>query len=144
MESGALYLLAADVVLFGHVLFVAFVVIGLLLILVGKARSWSWVRNPWFRLAHLAAIGIVVVQSWFGAVCPLTTLEMALREKAGDAVYPGSFVAHWLEVILYYRAPAWVFAVCYTVFGALVAASWFRVRPRQFAGGEHRNSTGIH
>ena len=140
MESGALYLLAADVVLFSHVLFVAFVVIGLLLILVGKARSWSWVRNPWFRLAHLAAIGVVVVQSWFGAVCPLTTLEMALRERAGDAVYPGSFVAHWLETILYYRAPAWVFAVCYTVFGALVLASWFRVRPRSFSPGEAGNS----
>lgn len=140
MESGALYLLAADVVLFSHVLFVAFVVIGLLLILVGKARSWSWVRNPWFRLAHLAAIGVVVVQSWFGAVCPLTTLEMALRERAGDAVYPGSFVAHWLETILYYRAPAWVFAVCYTVFGALVVASWFRVRPRSFSRRKVGNS----
>lgn len=135
MESGALYLLAADVVLFGHALFVAFVVFGLVSVLVGKARSWSWVRNPWFRLAHLAAIGVVVVQSWFGAVCPLTTLEMALRARAGDAVYPGAFVAHWLETILYYRAPSWVFAACYTVFGALVVASWLWVRPRSFRQG---------
>ncbi len=132
MESGGWFLFAADLVLLTHVLFVAFVVFGLLLILAGKARAWAWVRNPWFRLAHLAAIGIVVVQSWFGAVCPLTILEMALRQRAGDAAYPGSFVAHWLEAILYYRAPTWVFAVCYTIFGGLVLASWYWVRPRPF------------
>jgi hypothetical protein len=132
MEEGALYLLAADLVLFGHVLFAAFIVLGLILVLVGKLFSWAWVRNPWFRLAHVAAIGVVVVQSWLGAICPLTTWEMALREKAGEAVYSGAFVAHWLEEILYYRAPEWVFTVGYTVFGVLVAASWYWVRPRRF------------
>lgn len=132
MESSTLYRLAADSVLVVHAMFVAFVVLGLTCILAGKLLSWSWVRNPWFRLAHLAAITIVVLQSWFGALCPLTLWEMELREKAGDASYPGSFVAHWLETLLYYQAPEWVFTVCYTVFGALVTASWFWVRPRGF------------
>ena len=112
-------------------LFVAFVVFGLALILIGKIRNWSWVRNAWFRIAHLAAIGVVVLQSWFGIICPLTTWEMALRQRAGDAVYAGTFMSHWLESVLYYRAPAWVFAVCYTVFGALVVVSWFWVRPHR-------------
>jgi Protein of Unknown function (DUF2784) len=138
MESVAPYLLAADVVLLTHVFFVAFVVFGLLCILAGKAFSWPWVRNPWFRVAHLAAIGVVVLQSWLGTICPLTIWEMELRAKAGDAVYPGTFVSHWLETILYYRAAAWVFTACYTAFGALVAASWFWVRPHPFreTGGE--------
>lgn len=129
-ESSAVYLLAADAVLLLHVLFVAFVIVGLVLILAGKAFYWAWVRNLWFRLAHLLAIVAVVIQSWFGAICPLTTLEMVFRARAGDTVYPGSFVAHWLETILYYRAPAWVFAVCYTLFGAVVVGSWFWVSPR--------------
>jgi len=130
MGSGFYYLLAADLLLFGHVLFVAFVVFGLALIWVGKFRKWSWVRNLWFRIAHLVAIGVVVLQSWVGVICPLTTWEMALRERAGDVVYAGSFIAHWLESILYFRAPAWVFVVGYTAFAALVIASWFCVRPR--------------
>lgn len=125
------YLLAADAVLLLHTLFVVFVIAGLILIFLGKALNWSWVRNRWFRIAHLVAIGIVVLQSWFGAICPLTTIEMALRSRAGDATYTGSFIAHWLDSLLYYRAPAWVFAVCYTAFGALVVASWFWVRPRR-------------
>jgi len=132
LQTPTFYLLAADALLLLHVLFVVFVVFGLAFIVVGKLRHWSWVRNAWFRLAHLAAIAVVVAQSWFGVICPLTTWEMALRREAGDAVYSGTFVSHWLESILYYRAPAWVFAVCYTVFGTLVVFTWFWVRPSSF------------
>jgi len=130
VDTNTLYLLAADITLFAHLSFVAFVVVGLLLVFLGKAFSWNWVRNRWFRLAHLAAIAIVVAQSWFGIICPLTTLEMSLRSRAGNSVYPGTFMSHWLEEILYYDAPAWVFAVCYTAFALLVIASWFWVPPR--------------
>jgi glucan phosphoethanolaminetransferase (alkaline phosphatase superfamily) len=109
-----------------------FVILGLVLIIVGKLVAWSWVRNPWFRSAHLAAIAVVVLQSWIGIICPLTTWEMALRERAGEAAYAGSFISHWLESLLYYRAPAWIFVVCYTTFAAIVVASWFLVPPRRF------------
>lgn len=125
------YFLAADALLFGHVMFVAFVVFGLVFILVGKVLDWAWVRNLWFRIVHLVAIAVVALQSWAGVICPLTTWEMALREHASSATYAGSFISHWLETILYYRAPAWVFTVCYTTFGALVVASWFWVPPRR-------------
>ena len=140
MEDGVFYAIAADLILFVHTLFVAFVLFGLILVLFGKLRHWVWVHNPWFRLAHLTGVGVVVIQSWLGAVCPLTTWEMALRQKAGEAVYAGAFVAHWLESILYYRAPEWVFVVGYTLFGALVAASWYWVPPRGLFGGGARGS----
>lgn len=129
VKTSTALLLAADAILVTHMLFVIFVVAGLALILVGRTR-WAWVRNPYFRWAHLAAIGIVVVQSWLGVICPLTTLEMALRARAGAATYPGSFVAHWVDALLYYRAPWWVFVAAYTAFGLLVVASWFWVKPR--------------
>ncbi|MFZ5563576.1 MAG: DUF2784 domain-containing protein [Thermodesulfobacteriota bacterium] len=135
MQTPSLYRLAADLILAGHVLVAGFIVFGLALILAGKVFSWGWVRNPWFRLLHLLAIGVVALQSWLGRICPLTTWEMALREKAGDAVYAGSFIAHWLGRVLYYQVPAWVFVACYTIFGALVVFAWFRVRPRSFRGG---------
>ena len=132
MNAETWYIIAADLVLALHATFVAFVVFGLLLILLGKPLGWRWVRNPVFRLLHLAAIVVVVVQAWFGIVCPLTTIEMMLRARGGDATYTGAFVAHWLESVLYYTAPNWVFAVAYTLFGVAVVASWFWVRPRPF------------
>lgn len=130
MDARQFYLFAADAMLFVHLLFVLFIIGGLLLIILGKLGSWNWVKEPWFRFTHLIGIAIVVLQSWLGLVCPLTTWEMTLRAKAGDAVYEGAFITHWLETILYFQAPQWVFIVCYTLFGTLVAISWFWVRPR--------------
>jgi hypothetical protein len=116
-----------------HVLFVAFVVVGLILVYVGSILSWQWVRNFWFRASHLVAIGVVVLQSWFGLICPLTTWEMHLRSKAGENIYDGSFITHWLNQLLYFQAPSWVFIVCYTFFVGLVVLSWFVVRPNSFS-----------
>lgn len=141
MESSALLLLAADAILLVHVFFVAFVILGLALIVVGRFGQWSWIRNPWFRLAHLAAIAVVVLQSWLGVICPLTTWEMTLRSRAGDATYSGSFIAHWLERMLYFRAPAWVFVMAYTLFGLAVVGSWVWVRPRRFRESDARRSS---
>jgi len=132
VNSSSLYLLAADAALSLHVLFVAFVVVGLIVIFVGCAFSWPWIRDPIFRSVHLLAIGSVAAQSWFGMVCPLTTIEIAFRARAGDATYSGTFISHWLQKLLYYQAPDWVFIACYTAFGTLVAITWYFIRPRPF------------
>lgn len=124
-------LLLADTILILHVLFVAFVVFGLFAVYVGYFLNWRWVRNRVFRIVHLCAIGYVVGQAWLGAVCPLTTWEMALRAEAGAATYSGSFIQYWLNSLLYFTLPEWVFVVVYTLFGSLVLASWFVVRPRK-------------
>ena len=122
-------ILAADLILVLHALFVAFVVLSLPAILLGGALSWPWVRNRWFRLLHLAAIAFVVVQSWLGMICPLTLWESALRQQAGEEAYGGSFIQHWLHALLFYQAPDWAFVVIYTAFALLVLASWVWVRP---------------
>jgi hypothetical protein len=125
------YLIVADIILLIHVLFVIFVVFGLLLILTGKIFAWGWVHNFSFRITHLVAIGVVVLQSWLGLICPLTVWEMDLRARAGDSVYEGSFIAYWMQSLLYYRAEEWVFILLYTLFAVLVVASWYWVRPRR-------------
>ena len=56
-----------------------------------------------------------------------------MREAAGQAAYHGSFIAHWLDAILFYNAPAWFFVTLYSAFGALVVLAWWYVRPRGFA-----------
>jgi hypothetical protein len=133
IDSAYWSLLGADLVLVVHAAFVTFVVFGLVLILIGRALSWSWVRHRVFRLAHLAAIVGVAGQAWLGVVCPLTTLEMSLRRRAGAAAYEGTFISHWLESLLYYDVASWVFVVCYTAFAALVGACWFVVPPDPLA-----------
>jgi hypothetical protein len=116
--------LLADLVLTTHVALVIFVAGGLALILIGNRYGWNWVNRLWFRLLHLAAIAFVVAETWIGLSCPLTTLEMWLRAKARTGTYSGGFIEYWLQRLLYYDAPAWVFAVGYTLFGLVVVATW--------------------
>ncbi|MGC1274648.1 MAG: DUF2784 domain-containing protein [Planctomycetaceae bacterium] len=125
------YALAADAVVAVHVAYVAFVVLGLLLTLLGVARGWRWVRNGWFRGAHLATIGIVVAEAWLGITCPLTTWENQLRRLAGEATYSGDFVGRWLHEVMYFDLPPWIFTLIYTAFGLAVAATWVWAPPRR-------------
>ena len=129
--SSTLLRLFADAILIIHVLFVAFVVLGLFAVYMGYFLNWCWVRNRAFRIIHLCAIGYVVVQAWLGVVCPLTTWEMALRAEAGADTYSGSFIQYWLHSLIYFTLPDWVFVVVYTLFGSLALASWFVVKPRR-------------
>lgn len=130
MFNGSILVNFADAILVLHVLFVCFVVLGLVAVYLGSLLQWRWVRNRTFRLLHLAAIAIVVVQTWLGVICPLTTWEMALRAEVGTATYSGSFIQHWLHKLIYYNAPQWVFILLYTGFASLVLASWFLVPPQ--------------
>lgn len=125
------YRIAADAVVFVHFGYVAFVVLGLLIILVGIALRRDWVRNLTFRLLHLAAIGLVVVESWWGVTCPLTTLEQKLRNLAGETSYTGSFIGTLVHNLLFYEAPEWVFTICYTLFGLLVLMTFVFSPPRR-------------
>ena len=116
--------LLADAVLVLHVALALFVVLGLPAIIAGNLRGWRWVNRPWLRFAHLATIVVVSAEAWAGIVCPLTTLEMTLRAKAGESTYAGSLVEHWLQSVLFWQAPAWVFATVYSLFGLAVLATW--------------------
>jgi len=131
MRTAFPYQLLADLVLSLHLAVVLFVVGGLLLIVAGNLRGWRWVNALAFRLAHLAAIAVVAVQAWLGAVCPLTTLEMWLHAQAHVPSYSGSFIEHWLQRLLYYEAPAWVFTLLYSLFALAVVVAWWRFPPRR-------------
>jgi hypothetical protein len=125
------YRLLADAVLVLHAAVVAFVVGGLFFIVIGNFRGWRWVNRLVFRIAHLVAISVVVAQAWLGAACPLTILEMRLREKAGIATHSGGFIEYWLQRAIYYDAPAWVFLAGYSLFGLIVSACWWYFPPKR-------------
>jgi len=130
-ENTAFYRVLADAVLIVHFGFVAFVVVGLAVIWLGGALKWPWVRNFWFRMAHLAAIGIVVAESVAGVICPLTTWEDHLRRLAGGGEnYAGSFIQHWVHKVMFFEASESTFTTIYIVFFSAVLGSFWAVRPR--------------
>ena len=120
----------ADTILVVHFLIAAFIVAGLVAVWLGAALGWGWVRDPWFRYLHLAAIAFVAVEAALGIVCPLTVWEDLLR---GSARAEG-FVARWVRALLFYRAPEWVFTVIYVAWTAATLVTMKLVPPRRRAG----------
>lgn len=119
----------ADVLLVVHFLIAAFIVGGLVLVWIGAALDWPWVRNRWFRYVHLGAIGFVAAEAVLGIACPLTVWEDMLRGN----LRPESFIGRWVQYFLYYRAPEWVFTAAYVAWAAATALTLVLVPPRRKA-----------
>ena len=83
--------LLADLVLAVHALFVVFVILGGMAVLRWPALAW----------VHLPAVAWGVAIEFGGWICPLTPLEVALRQRGGEAGYSGSFIEHYVTPVLY-------------------------------------------
>lgn len=83
--------LAADSLVFLHLLFVLFVLFGGLLVY--RWPRWAWVHVPAFVWG-----AVIEFRSW---VCPLTPLEQRLRALAGEDGYTGGFVEHYILPLIY-------------------------------------------
>jgi polyferredoxin len=119
----------ADVLLVVHFAIAAFIAAGLLLVWLGAALGWRWVRNPWFRYAHLAAITFVAAEALLGIACPLTVWEDLLRGN----LRAESFVGRWVRRLLYYEAPPWAFTAAYLAWAAATLITLKIVPPRRKA-----------
>ena len=124
------YALAADLIVVIHILYVAYVVVGLGVILIGLRRKWIWVRNPWFRITHLVAILIVVYELMVKANCPLTTWEMQLRGTVGQPTNQTTFMDRLLSFILVADAPGWLVNDLYIAFGLAIVLLFVLAPPR--------------
>ena len=87
------YRLLADFVVVAHFLFVAFVMVGGLLVL-------RWPRVLWVHPPCAVWGALIELLGW---VCPLTPLENHLRGLGGEAGYAGGFVERYIFSILYPR-----------------------------------------
>jgi hypothetical protein len=83
--------IAADGVLVLHLAFMLFV-IG------GAGLAFRFPRIVWL---HLPAAFWGAWVEIAGRICPLTTLENALRAQAGQQGYTDSFVEHYLLPVIY-------------------------------------------
>jgi hypothetical protein len=128
-----MYGLLADLVVAVHVGYVAFVVLGQLAIIVAAPFRWGWARNPWFRFAHLAAIGVVAYEAIFDIRCPLTVWEERLRTLAGQSASGESFVGRLLHDLLFIEGqPPVFFTTLYLAVLVLVVQGLVMYPPRWF------------
>ena len=89
-----IYRIAADLVIFVHFLWIAFVILGFPVFLYFNLQKW--------RAIHLLSLIVTVVMQLTGTICPLTYLESYLKAKGvSRGVYPGQFTIDTIEKLIY-------------------------------------------
>jgi hypothetical protein len=128
----------AGAILAVHVVVIAFNVAGLIVIPLGAWAGWRIVRIAWLRLFHLAMLAIVTGQALAGRACFLTIWQNDLS-GGGPSTQP--LIMHWVDRLIYWPLPLWVFAIMYVgVFLYVLALTalvpfWGRARATGRRGG---------
>ncbi len=101
------YRMAADLVVLVHFLWILFLICGAF---IGR-------RYRLVKIFHMAGLGFAVIMQIYGWYCPLTHLEMWLRQKHDPSLtYSGSFIIHYIEKVIYIQlSPGIIFVLTLTM-----------------------------
>jgi hypothetical protein len=119
-----------NLVIVVHLAYFVFVVGGFFCILIGARLGWKWIRNPWFRIAHLLSVFIVLVEDRLAVNCPLNVLESSLRSPGGEAAQAPAEPISVLDQLLHHTISERVLDALYWTLGPLLVLLLFLVRPK--------------
>ena len=86
-----MHLLLAELIVILHLLFIVFAMFGGLLVI-------KWPRLVWL---HIPVVAWGALTEFLGLICPLTPLEIWLRQQTGADPYHGGFISHYLVPLIY-------------------------------------------
>lgn len=116
---------AAEAILAVHLLVIGFNLFGLIAVPLGAWRGWGFVRIRWWRVLHLGSMTVVALQAVLGRACFLTDWQAALEGR--DEAEP--LLVSWVNGLVYWPLPLWVFAAAYVMLFVYVLALWRFVPP---------------
>lgn len=131
MDERSLTVVLADAVLLLHLAVILFNVFGLVAIPFGAWRGWRFVRVFWWRALHVGLLGAVAIQAVLARVCVLTIWQSDLLRQAGVTASDAPLIQRWVNRLIYWPLPLWVFAAAYVAALALAVALWWKVPPRR-------------
>ena len=112
----------AEIILSAHIVIILFNVLGFIAVPIGAACGWHFVHVAWWRLLHVALLAVVAAQALAGRACILTLWQSAL---AGSEAIPTPLIMSWINRLIYWNLPIWVFALLYAVvFGFALVLLW--------------------
>jgi hypothetical protein len=117
----------AEAVLAAHLAVILFNLFGLVAVPIGAVCGWHFVHIRWWRLLHVASLAVVAVQATLGRACILTLWQARLEGSATAA----PLLMRWVEGLVYWRLPLWVFAALYIVVFGYALALLRLVPPRR-------------
>jgi hypothetical protein len=138
-SGGAMHSLLAQLILAVHLAVIAFNVAGLVVIPLGAALGWRFVRLRWLRLVHLGSLGVTAVQALAGRDCFLTDWQSALSGEA-----PQPLITRFVNNLIYWPLPQWVFTAAYVGVFVYVVGLWWWVRPAAASSRTAGGRSGTH
>ena len=117
----------ADTILILHFLIIIFIISLYFLIPYGYSKNWKFVKSYKIRLIHLMLIFFITIETFFGIICPLTTLENDLRGHS----YSETFISFWISKVIYWDLPTTFFIIIYVAFLIFAIILWLKFQPKK-------------
>jgi Protein of Unknown function (DUF2784) len=122
-----IYAYLADSVVFIHLLWILFLIFG---------AFWG-VRNKAVKVVHILGLISAFIVNLFDIYCPLTLLETWLKSRySPSGAYTGSFIAHYMEKIIYINLPDYAIFLLTAALCAFNA--WVYFKPLLFFHGKEK------
>jgi uncharacterized membrane protein len=114
-------MLAADFVVLVHFLWIIFLIFG---VFIGR-------KYRAIKIFHIAGLGFSVVMQILGWYCPLTYLEIWLRQKHAPLLsYSGSFIVYYMEKLIYIKIAPWIIFVLTLILISITAYIYYGKRKK--------------
>jgi Protein of Unknown function (DUF2784) len=123
-------MILVEAILAVHLAIILFNLFGLIVVPLGAICSWPFVRVRWWRVLHLVLLGTVALQAVFGRACILTLWQDAVATGAAN---PTPLIMGWVNRMIYWPLPIWVFAALYLLVFAYALALLWLVPPGRHA-----------
>lgn len=95
------YKILITIVLLLHLLWILFILYGFFFTLIGVFFKKELLKNFWLRTTHLIGIIFVATLTALDKYCPLTLVEIKLRQKINSDFNMDSFIIYYLEKLIY-------------------------------------------
>ena len=115
----------SEIVLFFHFIVFLFITVSFFLIPFGYFQKWKWVKNKYYRLTHLVLMGVILIETILGFMCPLTILENFLRNN----IEVDNNLTQIIHQIMYWNLPNYQFIILYILSFSYLIFLWFFFKP---------------
>ena len=115
----------SEIVLLFHFFIFLFMVSSFFFIPFGYYKNWKWVKNKNYRLIHLFLMGIILIETILGFMCPLTILENFLRAE----IKVNNKFTEIIHQIMYWNFSNYQFIILYLLSFLYLIFLWFFFKP---------------
>ena len=115
----------SEIVLLFHFCIFLFMILSFFLIPLGYYKKWKWVKNKYYRLIHLVLMGIILIETILGFMCPLTMLENFLRNN----IEINNKITQIIHQIMYWDLSTYQFIILYLLSLLYLIFLWFFFKP---------------